>query len=162
MAVPARQTGGGPRLDVWEPFGDGPWDPATELQALTERFTRLLEDVSARWPADLRLLPSPLGELEEDDDGYVVRLELPGVKKGDVDVELAGRRLTVRAERKETQRKGILRKSTRTTGKFLFDTLLPGDVDQGGIDAVLDEGVLTIRLPKPESARRQVRKIAVA
>lgn len=159
MAVPVRQTGDERRLDVWEPFGDG-FGPAAELRLLTERFSRLLDQLSAGWPADLGL-PSPLGELEETDDGYVVRLELPGVKKGDVDVELAGRRLTVRAERKETERKGILRRTTRTTGKFLFDTLLPGEVDQEGIDALLEEGVLTIRLPKPESERRQVRKITV-
>ena len=159
MAVPVRQTGGGRRLDVWEPFGDG-FDPAAELRVLTERFSRLLDQMSAGWSADLGL-PSPLGELEETDDGYVVRLELPGVKKGDVDVELAGRRLTVRAERKETERKGILRKSTRTTGQFLFDTLLPGEVEQAGVDASLDDGVLTIRLPKPESERRKVHKIAV-
>jgi HSP20 family protein len=68
----------------------------------------------------------------------------------------------VRAERKETERKGILRRTTRTTGKFLFDTLLPGEIDQEGIDASLEEGVLTIRLPKPESERRQVRKITVS
>ena len=159
MAVPVRQPDGGRRLGVWEPFGDS-WDPTAELRALTDRFSRMLDDLSARWPAELGL-PSPLGELEEADDAYVVRLELPGVKKGDIDVELAGRRLTVQAERKETERKGILRKSTRTTGKFLFDTLLPGEVDQGGIEASLDEGVLTIRLPKPESERRKVRKIAV-
>ena len=90
------------------------------------------------------------------------RRPLPGVRKGDIDVELAGRRLTVRAERKETERKGILRKTTRTTGKFLFDTLLPGEVDQEGIDASLAEGVLTIRLPKPEAERRKLRKIPVA
>ena len=160
MAVPVRQTGGARRLDVWEPFGDG-FEPADELRVLTERFSRLLDQLSAGWPADL-VLPSPLGELEETDDGYVVRLELPRVKKGDLDIELAGRRLTVRAERKETERKGILRKTTRTTGKFLFDTLLPGEVDQDGIDASLEEGVLTVRLPKPESERRKVRKITVA
>ena len=160
MAVPVRQTGGGRRLDVWDPF-DGAWDPTAELRALTERFSRLLDGMSAGWPADLGL-PSPLGELEETDADYLVRLELPGVKKGDIDVELAGRRLTVRAERKETERKGILRRSTRTTGKFLFDTLLPGEVDQDAINATLDDGVLTIRLPKPESERRQVRKITVA
>jgi HSP20 family protein len=160
MAVPVRHTGDRGRLDVWEPFGDGAWGPAAELRALTERFSRLLDDVVGRWPADLGL-PSPLGELEEADDGYVVRLELPGVKKGDIDVELSGRRLTVRAERKETERKGILRKSTRTTGRFFFDTLLPGEVEENGVEASLEEGVLTVRLPKPESERRKVHKITV-
>ena len=67
MAVPVRQTGGERRLDTWEPFGNG-LDPAAELQVLTERFSQLLDQLSAGWPADLGL-PSPLGELEETDDG---------------------------------------------------------------------------------------------
>jgi HSP20 family protein len=109
----------------------------------------------------LKGMSSPLGELEELDDAYLVRLELPAVKKGDVDVELAGRRLTVQAERKETQRKGVLRRSTRRTGQFFLDTLLPGEVDSAGVEAFLDEGVLTVRLPKPESERRKRRKVII-
>jgi HSP20 family protein len=119
--------------------------------------------VTGQWPTD-GLLPgsfSPLGELEEQDDAYLVRVELPGVKRNDIDVELAGRRLTVRAERKETQRKGLLRRSTRRTGEFFFETLLPGEVDQAGIEATLEEGVLAVRLPKPESERRKTHKITI-
>lgn len=164
MAVPVRRTDGGRPLDVWEPFGTGPWDPVAEMRALTERFSRLFDQVTGQWPTD-GLLPgsfSPLGELEEQDDAYLVRVELPGVKRGDIDVELAGRRLTVRAERKETERKGLLRRSTRRTGEFFFETLLPGEVDQAGIEATLEEGVLAVRLPKPESERRKTRKITVS
>ena len=163
MAVPVRRTDGGRPLEVWEPFAAGPWDPVAEMRELTERFSRLVDQLTGQWPTD-GLLPSafsPLGELEEPDDAYLVRVELPGVKQGDIDVELAGPWLTVRAERKETQRKGLLRRSTRRTGEFFFETLLPGEVDQAGIEATLEAGVLAVRLPKPESERRKTRKITI-
>jgi HSP20 family protein len=163
MAVPVRRTAGRGPLEAWEPFGIGPWDPVAEMRTLTERFSRLVNELTGQWPTD-GLLPgatAPLGELEEQDDAYVVRVELPGVKRGDIDVELTGRRLTVRAERKETTRKGLLRRSTRRTGEFFFEALLPGEVDQGGIEATLAEGVLAVRLPKPESERRKARKITI-
>lgn len=163
MAVPVSRTDGGRPLEAWEPFAAGPWDPVAEMRELTERFSRLVDQLTGQWPTDgpLPSAFSPLGELEEQDDAYLVRVELPGVKQGDIDVELAGPWLTVRAERQETQRKGLLRRSTRRTGEFFFETLLPGEVDQAGIEATLEEGVLAVRLPKPESERRQTRKITI-
>ncbi len=162
MALPVRRRNGDQPLQHWQPLGTETWDPVTELRALTERFSQLLGQMGG-WPgADLLAeISAPLGELEEQDDAYLVRLELPGVKREDIDLELAGRRLTVRAERKQTERKGLLRRSTRRTGEYFFETLLPGEVDQAGVEAALEEGVLTVRLPKPESERRKTRKITV-
>ncbi len=56
--------------------------------------------------------------MEETDDAYLVEVELPGVKRDDISIEVAGRRLTVSRERKERQRTGILRRRTRTVGRF--------------------------------------------
>ena len=163
MAVPVRRRNGGQPLQVWDPFTTESWDPVAEMRALTERFSQLLGQATGDWPgADMLAgLSAPLGELEEQDDAYLVRLEVPGVKRDDVNVELAGRRLTVQAERKQTERKGLLRRSTRRTGQFFFETLLPGDVDPDHVEATLEEGVLVVRLPKPESERRKTRKISV-
>ena len=157
MAVPVRRTDSGRPLEVWEPFGTEAWDPAAEMRELTERFSRLVNQLTGQWPTD-GLLPgsfSPLGELEEQDDAYLVRVELPGVKQGDIEVELAGRRLTVRAERKETQRKGLLRRSTRRTGEFFFEALLPGEVvevsfdlpgiDPDSVELTVERNLLTVK-----------------
>jgi HSP20 family protein len=133
------------------------------MRSLTQRFSDLVDELTGTWPTD-RVVPgvsAPLGELEEQDDAYLVRVELPGVKRGDIDIELAGRRLTVRAERKERQRKGLLRRSTRRTGAFFFEVLLPGEVEHAGVEATLEEGVLAVRLPKPESERRRTHKVTI-
>lgn len=96
-----------------------------------------------------------LGELEETDDAFIVEIDLPGVDKKDVDIELEGRRLIVTAERKERERTGILRRRTRTVGTYRHEVVLPTDVNEDAVDASLTDGVLTVQLPKHEAARRR-------
>lgn len=128
------------------------WDPFDELEHLNHQLSSYLNS--------FRQLPSligdaftPLADVEETSDAYMVEIELPGVKRDDVDIEVAGRRVTVHGERKEKERVGILRRRERTVGRFHYEVTLPGDVDEEGVEAHLDDGVLTVRLPKPESAR---------
>ena len=128
------------------------WDPFSDLDRLNRQLATYLDS----W----RALPSvlgdgftPLADVEETTDAYVVEVELPGVDRDDVDIEVAGRRVSVRGERKEKERVGILRKRERTVGRFSHEITLPGDVDEDGVEAHLDGGVLSIRLPKPEHER---------
>ena len=96
---------------------------------------------------------TPLADVEETDEAFTVEIELPGVKLEDVSVELAGSHLTVTGERKERQRVGILRRQTRTVGHFRYEVALPGEVEEAGVQASLNEGVLTVRVPKAASER---------
>ena len=128
------------------------WDPLAELDRLNRQLSGYLQS----W----RQLPSlrgegftPLADVEETDDAYVVEIELPGVKKDDIDIEVAGRRLTVHGERKEKERVGVLRRRERVVGRFHYEVTLPGDVDEGGVTAGLNEGVLSVRVPKPAGER---------
>ena len=99
---------------------------------------------------------TPRADVEETDDAYVIEVEVPGVNKKDIDVSVAGRRLTITGEHKERDRVGILRRRTRRVGRFEYDIQLPGDVDDEGVGAELADGVLTVRVPKAttERARR--------
>jgi HSP20 family protein len=102
---------------------------------------------------------SPLVDIEETDDAYVVEAELPGVRRDDVTIELVGNELTITGEVKEKERKGALRRQTRRTGRFEYRVGLPDHVDAEKVEANLNDGLLTVRVPKAEHAQR--RKIEV-
>ena len=125
------------------------WDPFRELDELTQRVNSLWE---ANLGGDLHGW-APLADVEETDDAYVVEIDLPGVKRDDVDIQLTDRQLTVSGEIKEKERTGILRRRTRRVGQFQYSVTLPADVDADKVSAHLDEGVLTVRVPKPEQAK---------
>jgi HSP20 family protein len=91
----------------------------------------------------------------------VPSVELLGVKRDDIDIQLDGRRLTVRAERKQPERKGLLRRTTRTSGRYFLEVVLPGEVDPDDVEANLEDGVLTVRIAKPEAQRGGQRRIAI-
>jgi HSP20 family protein len=151
MALPIRRTNDAPD----EARDDGSvsrWDPLGELEQLSRRLTSHL-DLWRQGPSLVEGLFTPPADVEETDESYLVDIELPGVRKQDLDIEIAGRRLTVRGERKEKERIGILRRRERTVGKFQYEVTMPGNIDEDGVVAGLDEGVLTVRVPKPESER---------
>jgi len=130
-----------------------------ELEQVTERMRRMLDETfgSFGWSAP-RLTDgttwSPMVDIEEQDDVYVLEAELPGVKRQDLNIEIVGNELAITGEIKEQERKGVLRKQTRRTGRFEYRIGLPAQVDADKVDASLDNGVLTVRVPKAERAQR--------
>ena len=126
------------------------WDPFRELDALAQR-------VNALWAGGLGDVDgwSPLADVEESDDAYSVEIDLPGVRREDIDVELDGGVLTVSGEIKEKERTGILRRRTRRVGQFRYTVTLPGEVDGDDVSARLHDGVLTVRVPKSGTAQRR-------
>jgi HSP20 family protein len=135
------------------------WDPFRELEEMRERMDRLFSDVLGGSGLQVPAVWSPPVDLEETEDAWVVEADLPGVKKGDVTVEVRDGELAIHGEVKERERTGILRRRTRRTGEFDYRVTLPGDVDDEHIDAHLTEGILTVRVPKP--TRAQPRRIEV-
>ena len=141
---------------VRKPHGNGSevkrWDPVGEIARLSDHLANYL-DSWHQLPDERREGFTPLADLEETPDAYVVEIELPGVKADDIDVEVAGRRVTVRGERREKARVGTLRKQERTVGRFAYEITLPGDFDEDSVEAHLEEGVLSVRLAKPDAER---------
>ena len=134
------------------------WEPLSELEQLTERMRRMLDQTFGGfgWPSPYDVGAwSPPVDIEETDDAYVVEAELPGVKRGDVNIELVGNELTITGEIKAREHKGALRRQTRRVGRFDYRVALPNHVDPNKVDANLADGVLTVRVPKSERASRK-------
>jgi HSP20 family protein len=130
------------------------WDPVTDVDRLRSQIDALFEG-SVNLPDALADVFVPLADIEETDDAYVVEIELPGVDRKDIDVSVTGRRVLVTGERKERERTGLIRRRTRKVGEFRYELVLPDELDPEGVDANLDGGVLTLRVPKAGSERRR-------
>jgi HSP20 family protein len=127
------------------------WDPSRELEELQSRMQQLVEGTlpglteAAAW--------TPPVDIEETEDAWIVEAELPGVDRKDIDIEMNDGEIAITGEIKERERKGILRRRTRRVGRFEFRVTLPGDIDAEQVEANVDGGVLTVRIPKPERSR---------
>lgn len=106
---------------------------------------------------------APRVDVRETEDAIVVQAELPGVEEGDVEIEFADGVLTLRGEKKQEHEEEEKEKGyylmERSYGTFLRRIPIPAEVDEEGIRAVFDKGVLTVTLPKKPEA--QPRKIAI-
>jgi HSP20 family protein len=128
------------------------WDPFRELEGLQQQFAQLLQ--STAQDGDGGAAPFvPLVDIEETEDAWIVEADLPGVQREDVNVEVRRNELAITGEIKEREREGILRRRTRKAGEFDYHITLPGEADAENIDAQLHDGVLTVRIPKPEQER---------
>ena len=134
--------------------GSENWSPLSELGQLNERMRRMLDQTFGG------MLDEPAGwipavDIEEREDVYVVEAEVPGVNRKDVNIEVSGNELTISGEIKERKREGIIRRRARRVGQFEFRVVLPGEVNPEGVDAKLNDGVLTVRIPKAAGAQRR-------
>ena len=133
------------------------WDPRRELEELRDRLDRVMQSV---WQPsgeshDGALGWAPAVDVEEADDAWIVEAELPGIKEKDISLELHGTELNISGDIEERKRRGILRRASRRVGRFDYRVNLPGIGDTEEVRATLDQGVLTVRVPKPEHAKRR-------
>jgi HSP20 family protein len=106
---------------------------------------------------------TPTVDVADTDKELVITAELPGLDEKDFEVTLAGDTLTIKGEKKsETEnRNGGAYYVERRFGSFARSLRLPFDVNDKQVDAKYDRGVLTVKVPKPPEAQRQVRRIEV-
>jgi HSP20 family protein len=127
------------------------WDPFSELEGLYDEMGQLMQRVTGELPT------APPTDIEETDDAFIVELDVPGVRREDLTVEVRENQLHVSGEIKERERKGVWRRQTRPTGAFDFVVGLPGEVDPENVEASLHDGVLAARLGKAAKTRpRQI------
>ena len=126
------------------------------LQRLIARDPLLRDIVNPSLPdAKRQARFSPEVDVLETDSGWQVLMELPGIARGAVNVEVSGSRLVVSGS-KPTARGGLKpRVSERSTGPFQRELLLPFEVAQDGIRARMENGLLTIELPRTDKAGKR-------
>lgn len=112
------------------------------------------------FPAEI----GPAMELIEKDGGYLMTIEVPGIDRKDVEVELAEGTLTVSGEKREetetTEADYLVRE--RSYGAFRRQLSLPPDVDPESLKATMHNGVLKLEMTKDEQATAKTRKIPVS
>ncbi|MBI4284633.1 MAG: Hsp20/alpha crystallin family protein [Chloroflexi bacterium] len=140
-------------LDLWRPGAMArPFQLLEEAERLLES-ERPFRTVWYTRPRD-GMGWTPAIDMYEKEDSFIVRAELPGVKKEDVEITVMGDTLTMKGERKPPE--GIKEQEYQCTeicyGKFSRSLTLPTAVDTEKIEATYENGVLEITLPKVKEA----------
>ena len=126
-------------------------------------MTQLMEPV-APWLRDLnRFLNTegsvatfiPPADVMVDDEGVTVKMDVPGLSPDEIEIELDGDTLTIRGERKFAyeDQTANMRRVERGFGRFERTLRVPGGLNPDAIEASLENGVLTLRIPQPEAMR---------
>ena len=141
------------------------WDPFRNMSTLQDRINRLFEDAFPQKTdqEDLSVCAwRPLVDIFETDDGVAIQVDLPGVKKDDVTVEVKNNLLTIQGLRQvePTVSEEKYYRRERTCGTFLRSFNLRYPVAPENIKASFKSGVLTIQIPKPEEEKSK--KISVS
>ena len=126
--------------------------PLRGFEDIHSEFDRLVQSVIGVASSDGAW--EPAADVFETDAAYIIEIELPGVRREDVDVELDGNDLVVRGELKERKREGLLRRRTRRIGNFEYRLTLPGDVRAEDAEASLAYGLLRLYIPKAQATKR--------
>jgi len=141
------------------------WNPLQDLMVLQDRMNRLFEDATQRRANTdggdefERADWTPAADIYETASGYAIAIDLPGISREAVEIDVDDNRLIVKGTRNVEQSK---HRNERPRGKFLRSFSIPGSVDQGGIGADYKDGVLQIRLPKRQEQKAQKITIKVS
>jgi HSP20 family protein len=138
------------------------WDPTRELDSLQSEFNRLFDSFVGNGRSEVRARRwVPAVDLVETDESLVLRADLPGLEKDDVTIEVKDDVLALSGERRgehEDKAEGYYRVE-RAFGRFSRSLTLPQGVEPDSIDAGFTDGVLEIRIPKPEE--RKPHRVAI-
>jgi HSP20 family protein len=133
------------------------FDPFTEtFEDMVRRFFRPVRWEMEGAPMEIKV------DVSEDPEAYLVKAEIPGVKKEDINVQIDGNIVSIGAEskrEKEEKEKGKVIRTERYYGAMYRSFSLGHDVDEGRAEAKYTDGVLELKLPKKASAA--AKKLAI-
>jgi HSP20 family protein len=128
------------RLRITEPFG-----------SLYSDFDRMVGELGRSFPAFRSTDVMPRLDVSETDQAIEITAELPGLEEKDVEIDFTDDVLTIKGEKKSEKEEKEQNRyiSERTYGSFLRSIQLPSGIDPAKIEASIDKGVLTVKVPKP-------------
>jgi HSP20 family protein len=142
------------------------WDPFREFDGIQARLNRVFGDRPFRFENDEMPFAewAPAVDIQETDKEYVVKADLPEVKKEEVKVEFENGVLTVEGERhmEKEEKDKKLHRVERGYGKFVRRFALPTEVDGPKVTAEFKDGVLNVHLPKTVTGKEKAIAVKVA
>ena len=129
--------------------------------SLLDEMDRITREMWDAWrPFTLEHSLVPQADIYEEKGQLVMKTELPGIDKEDLDITLEGDRITIKAEKKEEVNEDAIHHTReRYYGQYFRSVTLPYHIEKGEISATFDNGVLELRLPKAEEVK--VKKIEI-
>jgi HSP20 family protein len=141
------------------------WDPFRELSTLQNRVNSLFQDYGRNSQDELTASGSfiPAVDVYEDEHKVTLKLEVPGVKQEDLDVQVEKNTLTIRGERKfeKEEKEENFQRIERRYGSFSRSFTLPNTIDTESVNASYEHGVLKIELAKREEAKPKQIKVNI-
>jgi HSP20 family protein len=143
------------------------WDPFSNMDMM---LNRMLPKAFAGWPrvgfeadGDAKFEWSPSADISETEKEYLIRAELPAVKKEDVKVTVDRGMITIEGERKQQKedKDEKFHRVERFHGSFMRSFSLPENVDIDAVRCEDRDGVLTVHIPKTEAGQRKPKQIKV-
>lgn len=141
------------------------WNPFREMENMLERYTQATGRNMANSETGLGFTEwSPSVDIKENDDAFMIRADLPGVSKDDIEVRLDNGVLCISGEKKvekETGKGTKVHRTERFHGTFERRFTLPGSIDADRVKADYKQGVLSLSIPKIESEKPKTIDIKV-
>jgi HSP20 family protein len=140
------------------------WQPFSELMSLRQAMDRLFEDSFIRPSRALTAFGEvtvPALDVYQTPNEVVVKATLPGVKSEDVSIDISGETLTIKGETKAEQeiKKEDYLYQERRYGAFSRSVVLPGELKTDKAEATMEDGVLTLSIPKAEEVKPKAIKV---
>ncbi|HZU98167.1 MAG TPA: Hsp20/alpha crystallin family protein [Planctomycetota bacterium] len=151
-----------PELAKWDPIAR--WDPWKELEEMSSRLNRYFGKKNGEEESLTVAEWAPAVDVSETEKEFVIKAELPEVKKEDVKVTVEDGILTIQGERKqEKEEKGKkFHRIERSYGSFVRSFTLPDEADATKVAAEVKDGMLNIRLPKTEKPKAKATEVKIS
>lgn len=162
---------GGSKMSLvrFDPFRKmAQWEPLRDLEEMSERMNHLLSRVGLVGDGGKEALTTvdwtPSVDISETEKEYIIKAELPEVKKEEVKVAVQEGVLTIQGERKQEkeEKNKKFHRIERSYGAFLRSFTIPDDADETKVSAEFKEGILIVHLAKSEKAKPKSIEVKVA